>query len=590
MNYFPLLAFLIWSGLTGPLLGGDVPCIQIFYDQAPSEEPNRFFGRIHTLFIQNLMGHFPRWQQIIVPIQQYSKNQLDKCDANIYLGTYFKSEPPKPFLSDFVKTKRNVMWLGYHLWMLPEKDLAQLFGVSFKGLSSLGEDQSFFKYYHYKGEVFEKYGEWDAKDPRKFNAAFELVVLEQSESPPPESHIISWAEHSKSHNKIPYLVVNQNHWYMAESPFAFATEKDRYLIFTDLLFDFLNEAPRRVGNRPAFVRFEDIHPNLPLWQLETYTHIFETAGIPFSISLIPIFADPLMVQVDDKAERFVTIAQRTYFKEFLRRAETKRASIILHGITHQYQSIKNPFNGLSGDDFEFWDGVNQKPIPEDSADYVLSRLELGWQLTKSSEFTPVAWLTPHYQASPLDFILFGQLFHWNIGRVVYFPHHHNQDSRLPEELTFESSDTLNHEARLKLLNSITVRFPSGLKPSGQFFPYEIWGDVYGQRLVPENLGNVQPFLNEQVHKTQSISEMLSCAKRNRVLRDHWASLFIHPVLVLPRSEEGLGDYPGDGNQVQSFLRDIQTLGYEFIHLKDWTSHEPLLMRPPPKDLSYESFD
>ncbi|NDD04336.1 MAG: DUF2334 domain-containing protein, partial [Proteobacteria bacterium] len=311
MNYFPLLAFLIWSGLTGPLLGGDVPCIQIFYDQAPSEEPNRFFGRIHTLFIQNLMGHFPRWQQIIVPIQQYSKNQLDKCDANIYLGTYFKSEPPKPFLSDFVKTKRNVMWLGYHLWMLPEKDLAQLFGVSFKGLSSLGEDQSFFKYYHYKGEVFEKYGEWDAKDPRKFNAAFELVVLEQSESPPPESHIISWAEHSKSHNKIPYLVVNQNHWYMAESPFAFATEKDRYLIFTDLLFDFLNEAPRRVGNRPAFVRFEDIHPNLPLWQLETYTHIFETAGIPFSISLIPIFADPLMVQVDDKAERFVTIAQRT---------------------------------------------------------------------------------------------------------------------------------------------------------------------------------------------------------------------------------------------------------------------------------------
>jgi uncharacterized protein YdaL len=216
-------------------------------------------------------------------------------------------------------------------------------------------------------------------------------------------------------------------------------------------------------------------------------------------------------------------------------------------------------------------------------------LKSGWELLNSVGITPVAWLTPHYQASPLDFVLFGQVFHWNIGRVVYFPHQNKQEGRLPDDLTFDVGDTSNHESRLDILEKTEVTFPRELKPSGQFFPYEIWGDVYGQRLIPENLGNVQPFLNEQVHKTQNINDMLECAKRNRVLRDHWASLFIHPVLILPSWEEGLGEYPGDGRPVLELLNGIQALGYEFIDLKDWTKIHTKSIRPAPKDLANEVF-
>jgi uncharacterized protein YdaL len=590
-----LIVFSLW-GCVSDLKAQESPCIQIFYNQPPREEPSRFFGRIHTLFIQNLMGHFPRWQQLVIPIQNYTQGQLERCEANIYLGTYFRAEVPEAFLTDFARTKRQVMWLGYHLWQLPEESLAQTFGVSFKGLSRLDHDSTkaaarpnFFKFFHYKGEVFEKYGEFDAKDPQKFNAAFELTILQRLEGKAPESQVVAWAEHSSTHEKIPYVIVNQNKWYVAESPFSFATEKDRYLIFTDLLFDLLGEKPIYSQTRPAFVRFEDIHPNLPLWQLDAYTRIFETAAVPFGISLIPIFADPLMVQVDDRAERFVTIAQKNYFRGFLNRAQQRGASIIFHGITHQYKNIKNPFNGLSGDDFEFWDGVNLKPIPEDTPSFVLNRLKSGWELLNSVGITPVAWLTPHYQASPLDFVLFGQVFHWNIGRVVYFPHQNKQEGRLPDDLTFDVGDTSNHESRLDILEKTEVTFPSELKPSGQFFPYEIWGDVYGQRLIPENLGNVQPFLNEQVHKTQNINDMLECAKRNRVLRDHWASLFIHPVLILPSWEEGLGEYPGDGRPVLELLNGIQALGYEFIDLKDWVKNHPKSIRPAPKELANEVF-
>jgi len=590
------LIVLFSSSFLSCLRAQESPCVQIFYDQQPPDESNRFFGRIHTIFIQNLIGHFPRWHQYVSPIQKYSEGQLERCEANIYLGTYFRAEVPPSFFVDFVKTKRQVMWLGYHLWELPKDELAQIFGVEFKGLSKLDHDSadptgrpSFFKYFHYKGEVFEKYGEFDPKEPKKFNAAFELNILNRLPGTAPESEVVAWAEHSATHERIPYVIVNQNRWYMAESPFSFGTEKDRYLIFTDLLFDLLKEKPIYTQTRPAFVRFEDIHPNLPLWQLDAYTQVFEATRAPFSISLIPIFADPLMVQVDDPAERFVTIAQKKYFREFLARAEAKGASIIYHGITHQYRNIKNPFNGVSGDDFEFWDGVNHQPIPEDSPTYVINRLQSGWELLNSVGITPVAWLTPHYQASPLDFVLFSQLFHWNIGRVTYFPHQIQQVGRLPDELSFDVSGGSLQEERQKILEKVDVRFPKNLKPSGQFFPYEIWGDVYGQLLIPENLGNVQPFLNEQVHKTQNIYDMLESAKRNRVLRDHWASLFIHPVLIMPSWEEGLGEYPGDGRKVTELLDGIQKLGYEFIDLKEWVKKHPRPLRPNPKELSIENF-
>lgn len=81
--------------------------------------------------------------------------------------------------------------------------------------------------------------------------------------------------------------------------------------------------------------------------------------------------------------------------------------------------------------------------------------------------------------------------------------------------------------------------------------------------------------------TQNLDQMLASAKRNRVLRDHWASLFIHPVLVLPNQEEGLGSFPGDGTAVSRLIQGIQNLGYRFIDLEEWVQQQQNLLRPPP---------
>lgn len=564
------------------------PCVQIAYDEVQDQRSANPIGRIHALFLQNLLGHFPRWQQIIFPIQKYQSGQIEKCEVFIYLGTHFNTDISPAFIADFIATKKRVLWAGYHIWKFTPQELMNLWDVSYQGLATLdwdGKDAAgkpgFFKFFDYKGERFEKYGEFDRKHPDKFKASFEIVLFHRESSTSGGSQVLAWAEHSSTGKRSPYVIANQNHYYIADSPFSFMQEKDRYLIFTDLLFDLLQEAPSRNQDRLAFVRFEDIHPDLPIWQLNAYKKSFEKCGVPFAVSVIPIFADPLLVRVDDPADSMVTLLQRPLFLDFLNDSKKAGGSFIFHGVTHQYGRQKNPFTGVSGDDFEFWDGVNNRPIPDDSISYVVNRLTDGQTLFEKAGIQLSAWLTPHYQASPLDFILFGQLFTWGIGRVTYFPFKAYQAQRLPLELTFNRAGAQGAEERWHYLNDLRVTYPEYLNPSGQMFPYEIWGDVYGQRLVPENLGNIQPFLNEQVHMTQNLDQMLASAKRNRVLRDHWASLFIHPVLVLPNQEEGLGSFPGDGTAVSRLIQGIQNLGYRFIDLEEWVQQQQNLLRPPP---------
>jgi hypothetical protein len=37
--------------------------------------------------------------------------------------------------------------------------------------------------------------------------------------------------------------------------------------------------------------------------------------------------------------------------------------MVMHGFTHQYGKMKNPHTGVSGDDYEFWNIVDNTPSP-----------------------------------------------------------------------------------------------------------------------------------------------------------------------------------------------------------------------------------
>jgi uncharacterized protein YdaL len=83
---------------------------------------------------------------------------------------------------------------------------------------------------------------------------------------------------------------------------------------------------------------------------------------------------------------------------------------------------------------------------------------------------------------------------------------------------------------------------------GQFFPYVV-NDVYGSKVLPENLGNYEPVMVNN-HPPRSPAQMVESARRNLVVRDGFASFFYHPyygVQALKETVEG-----------------IKALGYTFV--------------------------
>ena len=293
-----LLLVLSGNGLASlnPTISFKKKCVNIYYDQVSEDYT---LGEIHSIFVRNLVAHFPNIQQYVSPIGKYKKGDLNRCAASIYLGTHFHSPIPQNFYEDYKLTSKNVLWAGYNVWNLGSKYLEKTWGVKYSHLTKLDEKNrdknghpGFFKFNEYKGEIFTKYGKYDKNVKDRFNAGFELTnmsftnILDQS-------RVVSWAMHSSRKERIPYILRNKNKWYIAESPFSFATEDDRYLIFSDILFDLLEEEPHYTGKRPAIFRLEDIHAELELWPLFNTINTIKQYNIPFQVSLIPIFTDPL---------------------------------------------------------------------------------------------------------------------------------------------------------------------------------------------------------------------------------------------------------------------------------------------------------
>lgn len=569
---------------------GPAKCANIYYDRSP--RGGYTFGRTHALFLQNLLGHFPNVQQYVAPIETYQKGEIERCSATFYLGTHYETKVPDAFRQDFLNTSRNVFWAGYHIWGFDAPSLNQLWGVGYKGLTTIEPDKpdaygqpGFFRQISYRGETFEKYGGWKEENgQRSFIAAFEMAHLEPL-SQADEVNVISWARHSSRGTRAPYILRKANRWYMAESPFAFMTEDDRYLIFSDLIFDVLDEQPRYPDKKPAFFRVEDIHAELPLWPLFNTVETIAEFGIPFHIAGIPIFSDPYNV-IFAEGRPFTPIGAREDFNAWADFAKQKGARWIMHGVTHQSGEFANPYSS-SGDDFEFWDIVHNRPMPDDNAPDVLDRLTLGWDMMTRAKHKPLAWLTPHYQASPMNNRIFGEVFRWNIGRVIYFPFvtFGGERQRLTLNESFDQGGTSAavRNKRKEQLGNLKSTLPPGVLPSGQFFPYEILGDVYGQRLIPENIGNLQPFMTPGVLNSRTADDMVRSIRRNRVLRDAWASFFFHPFLLKKLDDGGLSLKPNDTQVIRKLVRAALDNGYTFVALDDAFLAQNSNMRPQPQE-------
>jgi uncharacterized protein YdaL len=487
--------------------------VLILYD---SSGPYGWIGEVHGRLLSNLLGHFPFFYEI-VPVESYRAGDLGHYRACFYIGSVFNNPLPGAFLQDALDSTKPFCWFKYNLWQLDDASglgpqFESKFGFRFEYMDTPASSTI-----TYKGESF-------SKNPLDSELGLTTILNAGSASAP------ALAVEDATFTTTPYAVRASNFWYIADVPFSYMSEEDRYLVFADLLHDILEV--QHPQSRRALLRLEDISPTYPTELLRQAADYLAAEGVPFGVSVIPFYTDPLGYYNGGIPES-AGMSSVPEFVAALQYMVAKGGQLVMHGYTHQYSNVPNPFSAVSGDDYEFFrvtydaetNLVDYMPVPEDSQNWAQNRVNAGLQEFQQAGLSAVAWETPHYAASPADYAVFAGSFDLTFQRVLYF------------------DSTQTH-------------------PAGQFFPYPIQADFYGQKILPENLGNIDP-ASWYTYPPRLPADLIRAAGKNRAIRDGWAGAFFHPYLDL--------------SYLQELVSGIKALGFTYVPLTD---SPPLITNQP----------
>ena len=411
-------------------------------------------GFLSARYLTNLLGHFEVTAELR-PIAGYRKGDTESYSYVFFAGTTARTVLPQSFLDDVARTETPVIWLGRHI--------EQLVG---QGPADPGARRFGFRFVDYEDDDFETVVYRNMRLP-KGDPDLSLVTVQD----PQRVRVHATALRSNG-VPYPYVLQRENFWYIADSPFSFANEGDRYLVFCDLLHDIFADVggTSHRTSRRAMVRIEDVSVDSDPQELRAVADYLYSQRVPFQIALYPVFKDP-------QKGLEIHLADRPDIAEAVRYMVARGGAVVLHGITHQYQ-------GVSGDDFELWNDFKDSPINSDTSERLERKLEMAFRECFSSGIYPLAWETPHNAGSPVDYQTLGKYF------------------------------TVFHERVLA----------GPALASEQYFPYPV-RDTYGRLIVPENLG----FLKVGETDTQPVVDH---ARAMLAVRDGVAGFYFHPFLKL----------------------------------------------------------
>lgn len=498
------------------------PTALVLYDTAG---PYGQLGELYAMAAANLAGHFGT--VTAKPVQQYTAGMVNSYTAVVYIGsTYYGGDVPDAvpaaFYQDAMSTTKPVTWIGANIWGMANADGVDRFSQKYgwDPTTSYYEDGGSVgtvTQVSYKGQTL----------TRNIPAGQDGGVLRPNvltgSGYPAVTRLAEGLDSANGHT-FGWAVRSSNLTYIGEIPFAYVSETDRVIAFEDLLFDAL--APATPEQHRAMVRLEDISPNSDPTELRAMADYLYSQHIPYGINVIPVYTDPKGTYNNGVAQTF-TLAQKPQVVSALKYMLARGAVLMDHGYTHQYSNVANPYNGVTGDDFEFYrshiDSANNVvydgPVAEDSTLWAQARVTSALAaFTAAGLPKPTLWTTPHYAGSAADYKVFSSNFSARLERSLYF------------------SGTLGGKS-------------AGANTFiGQFFPYVV-RDVYGTKVVPENIGNYEPeaFNN---HPARLPADLIAAAKDNLAVRDGFASFFYHPYFPLQPLKDTI-----DG---------IKALGYTFV--------------------------
>ncbi len=492
--------------------GGAAGDFLVLYD---GSGPFAWLSALQTRMLENLLARFRRRRPDGTftgverrPVEQYARGLMARRRATFYLGTTWDNPLPQAFKDDVMTSGTPLVWLNYNLHQVallpdsgPDPAFAQRFGFAYTG-----QVTGPYATVQYRRTEFTKHLEIGG------GSATELGHTRVVD--PARAQVVASARHQVQPVRVPYIVRGGNLWYVADSPFSYIGEEDRYLAFCDVLFDACGIS--RPPTRRALVRFEDVSGASDPAQLRACADLCRARDVPFAVALIPEYRDPLGVYNGGVPE-VIPLRQAPEVVAALHYMVEQGGEMVLHGFTHQFSNVRNPYDAVSADDFEFF-RVTENPdhtlnflgaVPGDSAAWARGRLLSGKSELQAVGLSAIAFEAPHYSASAVDYGAFVQEFPLCYHRALYFEGEHF---------------------------------------AGQFFPYVIPRDVYGQKLLPENLGNVEPLPwpdpQSGPFPKRLPADILRAAQKNAALRDAWASFYFHPFLdvaYLQETVDGLLD-------------------------------------------------
>ena len=515
-------------------------------------------GKINAIFLENLLGHF-NLNVISKPANSYQPNEMSGKRAVFYIGTSFDAFNQynagstsqiayENFYKDIATKDKTIVWLNYNLssletyWQnnnLLNTTFANRYGISFSDVAQLKYNRVQYKNTElYKGVIpFATPGSANegclSEGNNTYACSLELNrinILDQN-----SVNVFATANSTINNGNTPtsaYITKANNFWFVGDIPFTFMSEEDRYLAFSDVLHDMLN-IPHQESHK-AIMRLEDVDARTEIADLDSIANYMGSKNIPFSIATIARYEDPLGIENDGIATTQLLSDSiiGTRLKELY---DSGAITIVQHGTTHQYHKslddnvseISNPYNGLSGDDFEFMRVIEHAdlsysylyPVENDSANWAKSRITEGMSIFNNMGVTAFAWEAPHYMAGPNHYRGIKELYPVQYARVLYFPNEESED--------------------------ITIRN----KFIGQFYPYIIQKDLYGYTIIPENIHNIEDQPNEG-YRGLLPADTIRFAKKLKVVRDGVASFYYHPYL--------------QSSYLQEIVEGLEAEGYTFV--------------------------
>lgn len=476
----------------------------ILYDKTG---PYGWLGELYGIAAVTLANHFGA--TVSKPVANYAVGDVAKYKAVIYIGSTYDEPLPVGFLDDVLaNSTTQILWMYDNIWQLANRSSNF---VSRYGFNPWIFDTGTVTSVTYKGTAL-------TRDALNGGGIMSYSSLDAT-----KAKTLATANKSAG-GTIPWALRSANLTYFGEIPFAYIGPNDRYLAFCDLLYDAL--APTTAARHRALVRLEDVSPVEDPVAFRAIVDYLYSVSVPFSVAVIPVYTDPLGYYNGGVAQT-VRWNDRPTMLSALKYATTRGGTLILHGYTHQFGTKLNPYSAVSADDFEFFashiDSANNVTydgaVAGDSAAWALGRVNTGLtELSAAGIAAPSIFEFPHYAGSPTDAKAIRGKFAKAYHRGLFF------------------SGGLGATAE-NLGHSI-----------GLYYPYTVT-DIYGYKVLPENLGNYEPeaFNN---HPPRLSADLVATAQKNLVVRDGVASFFFHPYYPL--------------SELKAIVQGVKSAGYTFV--------------------------